>query len=42
VAWGGENVLVTVTDRMQQGLQNRRCAQHDQSIQVFRIPTGGG
>jgi hypothetical protein len=42
VAWGGQNVLVTVSDRMKQGLQNRRCAQHDQSIQVFRIPSDGG
>jgi hypothetical protein len=41
VTWGDQNVLVTVSDRMKQGLQNRRCAQHDQSIQVFRIPGDG-
>jgi hypothetical protein len=39
VAWGGPKVLATVSDRMKQGVQNRRCAQHDQSIQVFRMPS---
>jgi hypothetical protein len=39
VAWGGKNLLVTVSDRMKQGQQDSRCAQHDQSIQVFRIPS---
>ena len=38
VAWGGKDLLVTVSDRMKHGEQDSRCAQHDQSIQVFRIP----
>jgi hypothetical protein len=40
IAWGGKGLLVTVSDRMKNRGQHSRCAQHDQSIQVFRIPEG--
>jgi hypothetical protein len=42
IAWGGKRLLVTVSDRRKEGAQDSRCVQHDQSIQVFRIPGENG
>lgn len=36
--WAGDRTIVAVSDRMKKGEQADRCAQHDQSIHLFRIP----
>ena len=40
VAWLSDDLLVAVSDRRKKGEQPKRCADKDQSIHVFRIPSG--
>lgn len=40
IAWLTTDTLVAVSDRIKSN-QSRRCAMKDQSIHVFKIPTGG-
>jgi hypothetical protein len=38
ITWGGPRLIVAVSDRMKAGEQDPCCAEHDQAIQVFRVP----
>jgi hypothetical protein len=38
VAWLSDDQLIIVSDRMKARKQEKRCAEKDQSIHIFRIP----
>jgi hypothetical protein len=38
ISWLDDTTLVAVSDRMKVGMHHPKCAKHDQSIHVFRMP----
>jgi hypothetical protein len=39
ITWGGPQLIVAVSDRTKASKQDVCCEEHDQAIQVFRVPT---